>query len=165
MKRWSLTFLYLPNAFRSSNPICSRHRSARSSNRCAVLPLASFGTHPSLSNQSPQPDSGAEKKSLCLALGADQWIDFKETSSVPDAVISICDGLGAHAALVTSPSVRFGLIFLPSWLLKLRPCRLRHTTTLSPTSARWARSWPSARPSRSHSTSRSTSSSSRCVAP
>ena len=56
----------------------------------------------------PPPDWGAEKKSLCLALGADKWVDFKETSSVPDAVVATCDGLGAHAALVTSPSVRPG---------------------------------------------------------
>ncbi|KAG9313641.1 hypothetical protein JVU11DRAFT_5973 [Chiua virens] len=48
-------------------------------------------------------DTGAEKKQLCLDLGADHWIDFKQTPDLVKAVKDACDGLGAHTAIVTSP--------------------------------------------------------------
>ncbi|KAN0084543.1 alcohol dehydrogenase [Tylopilus felleus] len=48
-------------------------------------------------------DTGAEKKQLCLDLGAEKWIDFKQTKDLVKAIKEACDGLGPHAAVVTSP--------------------------------------------------------------
>ncbi|THH17033.1 hypothetical protein EW146_g3705 [Bondarzewia mesenterica] len=50
-------------------------------------------------------DSGADKKKLCLALGAEKWIDFIESTDLVKDVVAACDGIGAHAALVTPPSL------------------------------------------------------------
>ncbi|KAJ4485344.1 mannitol-1-phosphate dehydrogenase MPDH1 [Lentinula aciculospora] len=47
-------------------------------------------------------DTGAEKQSLCLKLGAERWIDFKESKDIVREVQDATDGLGAHAALVTA---------------------------------------------------------------
>jgi hypothetical protein len=52
-------------------------------------------------------DSGADKKKLCLELGADKWIDFNETKDLVGDIKALTDGLGAHSALVTAASVRF----------------------------------------------------------
>ncbi|CCO37504.1 alcohol dehydrogenase [Rhizoctonia solani AG-1 IB] len=49
-------------------------------------------------------DSGAHKKELCLKLGAETFIDFKESSNLVEDVIRAADGLGVHAAIVTSGS-------------------------------------------------------------
>ncbi|KAJ7116617.1 chaperonin 10-like protein [Mycena epipterygia] len=49
-------------------------------------------------------DSGADKKKLCLELGADKWIDFKETKNLVEEIKAMTDGLGAHSALVTAAS-------------------------------------------------------------
>jgi len=48
-------------------------------------------------------DSGEEKRKLCLALGAEKWVDFKESGEglVKD-VVAATDGLGPHAALVSA---------------------------------------------------------------
>ncbi|KAF9269340.1 GroES-like protein [Marasmius fiardii PR-910] len=48
-------------------------------------------------------DTGKEKRDLCLRLGAEKFIDFKETKDVVDEVKKIT-GEGAHAAVVTSAS-------------------------------------------------------------
>jgi propanol-preferring alcohol dehydrogenase len=47
-------------------------------------------------------DSGAEKKALCLKLGAEAWIDFRESKDIVKDVKDICDGVGAHCAIVTA---------------------------------------------------------------
>jgi propanol-preferring alcohol dehydrogenase len=47
-------------------------------------------------------DTGAEKKELCLQLGAEKWIDFNESKDLVKDVRVACDGLGPHCALVTS---------------------------------------------------------------
>ncbi|KAJ7152779.1 chaperonin 10-like protein [Mycena filopes] len=49
-------------------------------------------------------DSGAEKKKLCLDLGADKWIDFEDSKDIVEEIKAITDGLGAHSALVTAAS-------------------------------------------------------------
>ncbi|KAJ7746243.1 chaperonin 10-like protein [Mycena metata] len=49
-------------------------------------------------------DTGAEKKKLCLELGADKWIDFQETKDIVEEIKALTDGLGAHSALVTAAS-------------------------------------------------------------
>ncbi|KAF9467921.1 chaperonin 10-like protein [Collybia nuda] len=48
-------------------------------------------------------DSGEEKKKLCLDLGADHWIDFKECKDIVDSVTAATDGLGAHSVVITTP--------------------------------------------------------------
>jgi len=52
-------------------------------------------------------DSGAEKKELCLQLGAEKWIDFHESQDLVKDIKDACDGLGAHCALVTAATVHF----------------------------------------------------------
>ncbi|KAI0806856.1 GroES-like protein [Fomes fomentarius] len=47
-------------------------------------------------------DTGAEKKALCLRLGAEKWIDFRETKDLVKDIIEATDGYGAHAAVVTA---------------------------------------------------------------
>lgn len=49
-------------------------------------------------------DTGAEKKALCEKLGADAWIDFKESKDIVADVKKITGGLGAHASVVAAAS-------------------------------------------------------------
>ncbi|TFK45935.1 GroES-like protein [Heliocybe sulcata] len=49
-------------------------------------------------------DSGEEKKQLCFKLGAEKFIDFKETQDLVQDVKAATDGLGPHAAIVTAAS-------------------------------------------------------------
>ncbi|KAF7375305.1 PKS-ER domain-containing protein [Mycena sanguinolenta] len=49
-------------------------------------------------------DTGADKKKLCLELGADKWIDFQESKDIVADIKAITGGLGAHSALVTAAS-------------------------------------------------------------
>jgi len=49
-------------------------------------------------------DSGEEKKKLCLGLGADKWIDFKESKDIVKDIKDLTDGFGAHSAIVTTAS-------------------------------------------------------------
>ncbi|KAJ6596017.1 chaperonin 10-like protein [Mycena sp. CBHHK59/15] len=49
-------------------------------------------------------DTGADKKKLCLDLGADKWIDFKESQDIVADIKALTDGLGAHSAVVTAAS-------------------------------------------------------------
>lgn len=49
-------------------------------------------------------DSGEEKKKLCLELGADVWIDFKESKDIVADVKAATGGEGAHSAVVTTAS-------------------------------------------------------------
>jgi propanol-preferring alcohol dehydrogenase len=51
-------------------------------------------------------DTGADKKKLCLSLGAEKWIDFKETKDLTKSVLEMTDGLGAHAAVIAASTVR-----------------------------------------------------------
>lgn len=48
-------------------------------------------------------DTGADKRELCLKLGAEAFIDFKETSNVAAEVVKLADGIGAHGVFVTAP--------------------------------------------------------------
>lgn len=47
-------------------------------------------------------DTGKEKKELCLKLGAEKWIDFRETKDLVEDIKAATDGLGPHAAIVTA---------------------------------------------------------------
>ena len=48
-------------------------------------------------------DTGSAKRDLCLKLGAEAFVDFKETADVAQKVIEIADGEGAHGVFVTAP--------------------------------------------------------------
>lgn len=47
-------------------------------------------------------DGGEEKKKLCLELGAEAFVDFREVKDVPAEVLKIADGVGAHGVIVTA---------------------------------------------------------------
>lgn len=49
-------------------------------------------------------DAGKEKRDLCLKLGAEKFIDFKESKNIVEEILSITGGDGAHSAVVTSAS-------------------------------------------------------------
>ncbi|CAE6465276.1 unnamed protein product [Rhizoctonia solani] len=49
-------------------------------------------------------DTGDNKKDLCLKLGAETFIDFKKSSNLIEDVMGAADGVGVHAAIVTSGS-------------------------------------------------------------
>ena len=49
-------------------------------------------------------DTGAEKEKLCKDLGAEVWVDFKTSKDVVKDIVDATNGLGAHAAVVTSAS-------------------------------------------------------------
>ncbi|KAF2396200.1 alcohol dehydrogenase [Trichodelitschia bisporula] len=48
-------------------------------------------------------DTGAAKKELVLQMGAETFIDFKETPDVAAEAVRICDGVGPHGVFVTAP--------------------------------------------------------------
>jgi propanol-preferring alcohol dehydrogenase len=52
-------------------------------------------------------DTGAEKKELCLRLGAEKWVDFRETKDLVKDIKNAAGGEGPHAALVSAASVSF----------------------------------------------------------
>ncbi|KJA19698.1 hypothetical protein HYPSUDRAFT_44081 [Hypholoma sublateritium FD-334 SS-4] len=47
-------------------------------------------------------DSGETKKKLCLSLGAEAWVDFKESTDLIKDVVAAADGLGPEAAVVAA---------------------------------------------------------------
>ncbi|CAE6446000.1 unnamed protein product [Rhizoctonia solani] len=49
-------------------------------------------------------DTGDTKKELCLKLGAETFIDFKQSNNLVEDVIRAADGAGVHASIVTSGS-------------------------------------------------------------
>ncbi|KAG6887572.1 hypothetical protein C0992_011770 [Termitomyces sp. T32_za158] len=51
-------------------------------------------------------DTGAAKKELCSKLGAEKWVDFKETTDIVADVRAATDGLGPHAALIAVGDAR-----------------------------------------------------------
>jgi len=80
----------------NSGSICSGYGSPCRSNRYIAPLIFKRGLIPSRS------DTGSEKKKLCIELGAEKWIDFKETTDIVQAVREACDGEGAHCAIVTT---------------------------------------------------------------
>ncbi|KAL1744575.1 chaperonin 10-like protein [Schizophyllum fasciatum] len=49
-------------------------------------------------------DTGDEKRKLCMDLGAEAFIDFRESKDIVADVKAITGGLGAHSAVVTTAS-------------------------------------------------------------
>ena len=52
-----------------------------------------------------QLDTGEEKKQLVLSLGAEKWIDFKQTKDLVKDVKDATGGAGPHAAVVAAAHV------------------------------------------------------------
>ena len=52
------------------------------------------------------------KKKLCIGLGAEKWVDFKESKDLVKDVQDATDGLGPDAALIAAGDVRYILILL-----------------------------------------------------
>ena len=50
-------------------------------------------------------DTGAEKKRLCKTLGAQIFVDFKESADVVKEVVAASGGQGVKTALVVSAAV------------------------------------------------------------
>ncbi|TVY83946.1 alcohol dehydrogenase, partial [Lachnellula suecica] len=48
-------------------------------------------------------DSGDKKRVLCMAMGAEKYVDFAKSSDVSKDVVSIADGIGAHGVFVIAP--------------------------------------------------------------
>ncbi|KAL4803072.1 chaperonin 10-like protein [Aspergillus unguis] len=49
-------------------------------------------------------DTGSSKRDLALEMGAEAFVDFKETPDTASAVIRIADGVGVHGVFVTAPA-------------------------------------------------------------
>jgi alcohol dehydrogenase, propanol-preferring len=49
-------------------------------------------------------DTGDAKKKLSLEVGAEVFIDFKETQDLAEEVKKVTDGIGAHGVFVTAPA-------------------------------------------------------------
>ncbi|KZZ94060.1 Alcohol dehydrogenase superfamily, zinc-type [Ascosphaera apis ARSEF 7405] len=47
-------------------------------------------------------DTGADKRELCMKMGAEHFIDFKEVDDVAQAVVKVADGVGAHGVFITA---------------------------------------------------------------
>ena len=47
-------------------------------------------------------DSGESKRDLCMSLGAEVFVDFRETENVVERIKEVTEGLGAHGVLVTA---------------------------------------------------------------
>lgn len=78
-------------------------------------------------------DAGAEKKELCMSLGAEAFVDFKESKDVAAEVVKIADGVGAHGVFVTAPSAYNSAIGLVGDRIgaKVMCIGLRMSTSLS----------------------------------
>lgn len=50
-------------------------------------------------------DTGEEKRKLALSLGAERWVDFRESEDLVKDVQSATDGLGPHAAIIAAGDV------------------------------------------------------------
>ena len=50
-------------------------------------------------------DTGEEKRQLVLSLGAEKWIDFKQTKDLVKDVKDATGGAGPHAAVVAAAHV------------------------------------------------------------
>ena len=47
-------------------------------------------------------DSGDDKRKLCLEMGAEAFVDFREVKDVASETKQIADGVGAHGVIVTA---------------------------------------------------------------
>ncbi|KAG6811714.1 hypothetical protein H0H92_006171 [Tricholoma furcatifolium] len=54
----------------------------------------------------PPPNTGEAKKELCMKLGAEKWVDFKESTDLIKDVQAAADGFGPHAAVIVVGDAR-----------------------------------------------------------
>jgi propanol-preferring alcohol dehydrogenase len=62
-------------------------------------------------------DTGEDKKKLAFSLGAEKWIDFKESKDLVADVQSVTGGIGSHAAIIATGNVcalLISLLLLPT---------------------------------------------------
>jgi propanol-preferring alcohol dehydrogenase len=59
-------------------------------------------------------DTGDLKKKLCLSLGAEKWVYFRESKDLIKDIIAATDGLGPEAAIIAAGDVRRLVIHLVS---------------------------------------------------
>ena len=52
------------------------------------------------------------KKKLCIGLGAEKWIDFRESKDLVKDVQDATDGLGPDAAVIAAQDVKYFIISL-----------------------------------------------------
>jgi propanol-preferring alcohol dehydrogenase len=50
-------------------------------------------------------DTGEQKRALALRLGAEKWIDFRESKNLIADVVAATDGLGPHGVIVSAATV------------------------------------------------------------
>lgn len=81
--------------------LCSRH----SFNLHTQIPAIQYAKY--MGRRVISIDTGEEKRKLCTELGSDHWIDFQTSKDVTAEIKQVTDGKGAHAAIVTTASVRF----------------------------------------------------------
>ena len=80
-----------------------------------------------------QLDTGEEKKKLVLSLGAEKWIDFKQTKDLVKDVKDATGGAGPHAAVVAAAHVSKSRLCYGECrvMLKFYSYRLLHTSRQS----------------------------------
>ncbi|KAJ5549186.1 hypothetical protein N7513_006420 [Penicillium frequentans] len=49
-------------------------------------------------------DTGSEKRALSLKMGAEAFVDFKDTKDPVEAVIEVADNIGVHGVFITAPA-------------------------------------------------------------
>ena len=78
-----------------------------------------------------QLDTGEEKKQLVLSLGAEKWIDFKQTKDLVKDVKDATGGAGPHAAVVAAAHVSHSEAKECRVILNFYSYRLPHTSKQS----------------------------------
>ncbi len=98
-----------------------------------------LGTSGDLHTALNTPDTGEEKKKLALSLGAEKWVDFKESQNVVADVQAATGGLGPQVAIITSNDVSLAstlsMAATKSWYRHERLFRLR---CISRTPVHWS---------------------------
>jgi NADPH:quinone reductase-like Zn-dependent oxidoreductase len=75
-------------------------------------------------------DTGESKKKLSLDMGAEEFVDFKESTDVAEAVKKITDGIGAHGVFVTGKTSSLNRTSVPEEVHIV--CLRRAIETVSP---------------------------------
>lgn len=89
-------------------------------------------------------DTGETKKKLCLSLGAEKWVDFRESTDLISDVKAATDGLGPEGAVVAAGDVslsarrRWGELQLK--MTVIRPDRSTRPSCIFASKALWSAS-------------------------
>lgn len=60
-------------------------------------------------------DTGDSKRELSLRMGAEAFIDFRETEDPVKSVIETSDGVGVHSIFVTAPAAYKNACWSADW--------------------------------------------------